>query len=165
MTKRVICCVIIVTMLGLLFGGCNNEKKINQQKEANLILGNLITALENDDNEAIKNMFSTEVYELLGDELDSQIEEMTEYFEGDVISYDKVGGVSGGDSVKDGKLEFSRISNAHCSKIETDRYIYRLSFSDVIVDNSNKQNEGIWRIWIGKSDDDYIIVGISELPV
>ena len=53
MTKRVICCVIIVTMLGLLLGRCNGEKKINQQKEANLILGNLITALENSNIEEL----------------------------------------------------------------------------------------------------------------
>ena len=163
--KKIIkmCTMIAITLC--IFSGCTNKNYINQKKEANLILDKLIISLENDDKEAIKGMFSAEVQGTLGEKLDNQIEEMLKYFDGNVLSYDKIGTVAGGDSIRDGKLAFSRISNAHCGKIETETNTYRLSFSDVLVDNSQKQNEGIWRIWIGKSDDDYLIIGVSEMPI
>jgi hypothetical protein len=31
--------------------------------------------------------------------------------------------------------------------------------------DDKKENEGIWRIWIGTSEDDYLIVGISDMPL
>ena len=36
-------------------------------------------------------------------------------------------------------------------------------FSAIIIDKDNKDNEGIWRIWIGKDEEDYMIVGISAM--
>lgn len=113
----------------------------------------------------IKSIFAVEVQNSLNEELDIQIEEMVEYFDGDLVSYDKIRTVSGGDSVRDGVIKYSRISNALCGKIETEITTYSLSFSDIIVDSSNEQNEGIWRIWIGKSDTDYMIIGLSDMPL
>ena len=41
---------------------------------------------------------------------------------------------------------------------------YIISFSAIFVDDE-QENEGIWRIWLGKNDDDYMIVGISDMPL
>ena len=43
--------------------------------------------------------------------------------------------------------------------------IHTISFSAIIIDEDNKDNEGVWRIWIGKDKEDYMIVGISDMPL
>lgn len=37
-----------------------------------------------------------------------------------------------------------------------------LSFSATLIDEENESNEGIWRIWLGKSEEDYMILGIKN---
>ena len=88
---------------------------------------------------------------------------MLNYFKGNVISYDIVGAVGGRESFREGKLVHSRITVAKSEKVITSESTYTISFSTILIDD-NKANEGLWRIWIGKSDEDYMIIGNSHLP-
>ena len=154
--------IILILFIFVLSGCVKNEN--SQKSQANAILDEMIIALEDNDTQTIKSMFSTKVQETLGDELDEQIEEMTKYFEGDVVSYEKIRTVSGGESIDKGVLTYSSIGNAKSKKVMTDKDQYTISFSAILIDDK-KENEGIWRIWIGTSEDDYLIVGISDMPL
>jgi len=152
------CFVVIISFL-LILTGCG-VKADSQEKQANLILDELIVALENEDASAIKEMFAEDVQNSI--DLDTQIEEMLEYFDGKVISYEKIGTVAGGESYDDGVLTYSRVGNALSNKVTTGVSTYSISFSAILVDEKNKSREGMWRIWIGKNDDDYLIIGERE---
>ena len=166
MLKRIIMLIILV----IVFSGCNLKDtdirltKNEYRKATDLILETLIDALENDDKQSIKNLFAVNVQEK-SQSLDIQIDEMIEYFDGDVISYDKVSINAEGKSVDDGVITYYRIGNARTGKVITSESTYIISFSTIIIDEDNKDNEGVWRIWIGKDKEDYMIVGISDMPL
>ena len=152
------CFVVIISFL-LLLTGCKVNTN-SQEYQANLILDELLVALENDDALAIKEMFAEDAQNSI--DLDTQIEEMLEYFDGKVISYEKIGTVAGGESYDDGVLTYSRVGNARTPKIVTDTDTYRISFSAILVNENKKSQEGVWRIWIGKSDESYAVIGSDD---
>lgn len=166
--KRLIPLLIITV---ILYSGCASRctwdgklKFVNQEQEANLILDNIIEALENGDSQALKEIFASKVQEELGGKLEDQIEQAIEYFEGEAVSYDAVGTVSGGESMREGKLVYSGIDNARSENVVTTEDTYTISFSAVLVDDK-EANQGVWRIWLGKNKEDYMILGISEMPL
>ena len=158
MLKKTIMLIISVIFLG----GCNLKdtdirlSKNEHRKDANFILATLI--------DSIKNLFAVNVQDK-SEDLDAQIDELIEYFNGDVISYDKVSINAEGKSIDDGVITYYRIGNARTGKVITNEATYIISFSAIIIDKDNKDNEGIWRIWIGKDKKDYMIVGISDMPL
>ena len=162
--------IIVLIISAIVFCGCNLKDtdirftKNEHRKDANFILATLIDALENDDKYSIKNLFSVNVQDK-SEDLDAQIDELIEYFNGDVISYDKVSINAEGKSINDGVMTYYRIGNARTGKVITNEATYIISFSAIIIDKDNKDNEGIWRIWIGKDEKDYMIVGISDMPL
>lgn len=89
---------------------------------------------------------------------------MVDYFDGDVISYEKIRVLAEGEQVENGEIVYSRVGNARCDSVVTSKDTYIISFSAIFVDDE-QENEGIWRIWLGKNDDDYMIVGISDMPL
>lgn len=156
----------IIIALCLLFTGCSesflNEKHFySQEREANFILDKLLVALEKRDKYEIKNLFSEN---LISDSitLDYEIIEMIDYFEGSIKSYKKIGTVAGEVEYRNGDLYLSDIGNALCEEIITDKYTYMISFSAVLINENDKESEGIWRIWIGKNENDYLIVGSTK---
>ena len=158
----------MLIIAAIVFGGCNLKDtdisftKNEHREAANFILSTLIDALENDDKHSIKNLFAVNVQDK-SEDLDAQIDELIEYFNGDVISYDKVSINAEGKSIDDGVMTYYRIGNARTGKVITNEATYIISFSAIIIDKDNKDNEGIWRIWIGKDEEDYMIVGISAM--
>lgn len=167
--KRLFLGAIFLAFIVILTG-CDSRvywdgklKSIDQAQEANMILEDIINALENDDTEALKNVFAIEVQTGTSD-LDAQIEEAIEYFEGEVVSYDSVGTPSGGESMREGELVYSGIDNAKSKNVVTTEDTYTISFSAILVDDI-ETNQGVWRIWLGKNKEDYMILGISEMPL
>lgn len=152
-----------------VFTSCNSNN-INLESEVNNLLDSLIIALENNDEIAIKNLFALDVQnhpENLynkSEDFDSQIKKMVDYFYGDVISYEKIRILAEGKQVENGKIVYSRVGNARCNSVVTSKDTYIISFSAILVDDDQK-NKGIWRIWLGKNDDDYMIVGTSNMPL
>lgn len=152
--KKLMCMTMIFT---ICLSSCSIPQKLKTQSMyANDILNDLIVAMESDDSESIKMMFSENVRN--SPELEEQIQEMLDYFEGKVEEFDEIKDCSGDEARRNGEIEYSHITNAQCDKIATDKYTYMLSFAYYIVDE-NKNDEGMHRIWIGKSEDDYLIVG------
>lgn len=167
MKKIFILLSILINLLA--FTSCNSNN-INPKSEVNNMLDSLIIALENNDETAIKNLFALEVQnhsEKLynkSEDFDSQIKKMVDYFDGDVISYEKIRVLAEGEQVENGEIVYSRVGNARCDSVVTSKDTYIISFSAIFVDDE-QENEGIWRIWLGKNDDDYMIVGISDMPL
>lgn len=152
-----------------VFTSCDSNN-ISSKTEVNNLLDSLITALENNDEAALKNLFALDVQDHPenlynnSEDLDSQIKKMVDYFAGDVISYEKIKTIAEGEEVRNGKTVYLGVGNAHCDSIVTSEDTYIISFSAILVDDK-PENKGIWRIWLGKNDDDHMIVGISDMPL
>ena len=161
--------VILICAVCCSLSGCK-PNHIDKTTEVNNIIDSLITALENNDETAIKNLFALEVKDHpeklynKSDDLDTQIKNMTDYFDGNVISHEKASVLAEGEQIENGEIVYLRIGNARCDNIVTSKDTYIISFSAILVDDE-QENEGLWRIWLGKNDNDYMIVGISEMPL
>ncbi len=130
--------------------------------ESNLLLDQVIDALEDHDETALKALFASEVQNNKQIDLDDQLKTAMEYFEGEVTSYENIRRVGGESSWREGKLVYCYVSGAVCESIVTSENEYSLSFSATLIDEENKSNEGIWRIWLGKSEEDYMILGVKN---
>ena len=154
----------ILVFILLIISGCHytdnykngQQEFYSQSQYANAILKDLLSALVNNDKQKIFNLFSEDVRN--SDGFDAEIEQLINYFDGNVIFYEKIVGVAGGEIVRDGVLTHSHITNANCKEIITSNSVYSISFTAILVDD-REEREGLWRIWIGKSDEDYMVIG------
>ncbi len=133
----------------------------NPRAEANDMLEDLLVALENNDNEAIKAMFAWDLITSNG-KIDEEIQNAVDFFDGKVVSYDYVGTPASGEKYRDGEIAYARIGSAVSESIVTDVDTYRISFSAVIINKKKSTQEGIWRIWIRNSDDVRIQIGSDD---
>lgn len=162
MKKFVIILILIVSVFNLT--GCNIDFLSEQSEKidsVNDIFDQLFECLENDDVDAIKEMFAPKVR---NESLNMQIEQMCSYFEGEVSSHFGLNTPSESKSVREGKIVRKKITNARYRHVETNKDIYKISFSAITIDENDSNNVGLWRIWIGKSDEDYMIIGNSDMP-
>ena len=162
--KKILCLFLILAVC-FCFSGCGLFKDgifITQTSEANRLTDEIMECFKSFDKQRLKDLFSSNAKSTTTD-FDTQIDEIFEYFDGDVISFKRTGGVAGSESVRKGKLTSSRITNSGSVKIVTSEDEYKMSFSAVLV-NEKESNIGIWRIWLGKSDSDYLIIGNSDMP-
>lgn len=136
----------------------------SERAEANKIFVNLLNALENEDKESVRSMFAPDM--LNGsDTIDDELDEMFNYFNGEIISYEDVGTPASSASYQEGELTYLRIGNARSGSVITDCDEYIISFSAILINKIKPTQEGIWRIWIGKNSDDYMIIGNSDMPL
>ena len=128
------------------------------RKEANDLFEEFMVALENNNNSAIKSMFAEDLINS-NDKIDEEIQNAVDFFEGNIVSYDYVGTPASSESYREGELVYANIGSAYTKSIVTDVETYRLSFSAVIINKKKPTQEGIWRFWIGRNDDEQIIIG------
>lgn len=161
-------CFILFLASIIVLSGCTSSCQwedglfFNDVKESNLLLDQVVNALENHDEDALKALFATEVQNNKQIDLDSQLEGAIEYFKGEVTSYENIRTVGGESSWREGKLVYCYVSGAVCESIVTSEDTYMLSFSATLIDEENESNEGIRRIWLGKNEEDYMILGIKN---
>lgn len=168
MKKQLI--VIFVLICCFFLNGCNasnpfffesNSNNVNQKEEVNEILGTLLIALENKDEEAIKNLMAPKLA-ANSETLNTEIQNAFDFFEGKIISYKNIETTSEGERHDNGKLIYLRIGNAITNEIITDTNIYSISFSAVLINEKNTDQEGIWRIWIGNDDEESVVIGSDD---
>lgn len=154
---------IFVLFLALLIcislSACNSY--LNQNIEINKTLSKLLVALEKNNETAVMDLFAPDLKSSMGEELNVQINEMMEYFEGKIISYEKIGAVGGAETFENGVVVYS-VGNGTSRNIKTTETEYKLAITMVFVNDKRESQEGIWRIWVGKSDDDYMIIGSTN---
>lgn len=132
------CFVLFVASI-IILSGCTSSCQwedglfFSDVKESNLLLDQVVNALENHDEVALKALFATEVQNNKQIDLDSQLEGAIEYFEGEVISYENIRTVGGESSWCEGKLVYCYVSGAVCKSIVTSEDTYMLSFSATLI--------------------------------
>ncbi len=151
----------MIIISSLLLSGCKNGDSYSQSNEANEILVMIIDALENDDSETLKELFALDLL-TQSNTIDKEIQTAFDYFDGNIVSYKYVSNPAGEESYRDGKLTYSCIGNALSKSVVTDTGVYKISFSAVLINEEKKTQEGVWRIWIGKEDEDGVVIGSDD---
>ncbi len=162
--------VILALICCFFFYGCNasnpfvfesNSNNVNQKQKLNEIFDTLLIALESKDEKTIKNLMAPELANT-SETLTTEIQCAFEFFEGNVISCENIKNVSEGEKYDNGKLIYLRIGNARIPEIITDTNTYKISFSAVLINAKNPDQEGVWRVWIGKDNGESIVIGSDD---
>lgn len=153
--------ILMIIITSLFLSGCRNVESYSQSNEANKILIIIIDALENDDSETIKELLAPDLL-TQSNTIDEEIQAAFDYFDGNILSYKNVSTPAGEESYRNGNLTYSCIGNAVSKSIVTDTGVYKISFSAVLVNEGKKTQEGVWRIWIAKEDEDGVVIGTDN---
>lgn len=141
--------VILVALSSCSFGG-NNMMLDNDQKTANYLFEKLLDALQSNDKDMLIKLFSINVFENIPNK-QKVLEELFEYYTGEVESYDDWGGPVVETSKEDGVIIQVMESTYDVKTTECD---YRFAIKRVTQDSSNSNNLGIHSIYIIKSSED-----------
>lgn len=145
MKKSIICIVILIfSLLTISLTSCmidNTEELCNKKLET------IISSLENNDAEAIKNLFSTNA--INSDEaFDEKVNQFIAFFEGEYQSYED-DGVFTHEDVDYGKyIVYHEIPY----NVFTTKYVYRIAFKWYSKDDYDRNNLGISSLYVKRVD-------------
>ncbi|MCL2632967.1 MAG: DUF5104 domain-containing protein [Oscillospiraceae bacterium] len=158
--KKAISLVIFIFLLSTIVGftncggdgsGIDGEGKKKSRE--------LMTYLENKDDEGLKSMFCEITLSL--DDFDEQVERFWEFFGGEIVSY-KIGAVGGQSKSRDGKVALldviPRIENIETESGET----FRIFFHCYVSNDDAPNKVGITKLTLRTGDDLNLIYTIGE---
>ena len=131
--------------------GCGFMDKIikDDYEEVNAQCEKLITAMESQDKEDLRALFSKSAI-LLDENFELDVDSLLAYYQGELISYQKDG--SNVDEVIEAGNKSKCLEVSY--KITTTIEAYRLYIKYIEIDEKVSDNEGIWSLYILKQSDD-----------
>lgn len=137
-------------MNGLSEGGFIMGKFFESDKDiANARMEQILTAIENQEKDDLKKIFSKSVVDG-ADDFDAKIVSLFDFFQGDIESYDSWAGPgvfaekSSGNSKKEMQSTYD---------VKTTEQKYRISIQEFLVDTENPDNVGVYSFSIIKAED------------
>lgn len=158
-TFRSTICIYLSIVIIVMTSGCSNIKKMansildNTKQPTNLeISQNVLNCFDNNSVQELKALFCARTQGI--EDIDEQIQNGFEFFNGKVTSFDENVLGSEGESVDHGTVkELSR--TLHIENIKTDSgKTYQLYVSINLIYKNDKKREGITDITITNTDDD-----------
>lgn len=133
-------------------GGSRTEmlNRNNDEKKANARLVDIIKALENQDKDALKKMFSKQALSEV-DDFDKSIDDLFDFFQGEVDSWEKPSGPTVFESNDHGHKKKEVNSYYY---LNTDKQKYFLLLRDYPVDTDHSDNVGLYLILLVKAEDE-----------
>jgi hypothetical protein len=155
MYKIIINLILILSMVFLSscsIGGSRTEmlNRNNDEKKANARLVDIIKALENQDKDALKKMFSKQALSEV-DDFDKSIDDLFDFFQGEVDSWEKPSGPTVFESNDHGHKKKEVNSYYY---LNTDKQKYFLLLRDYPVDTDHSDNVGLYLILLVKAEDE-----------
>ena len=122
----------------------------SDQEIADETINNLISALQNEDTDKIKKMFSESIVSD-SEEFDDILVQLFQYYQGDFISYNDWGGPGSSSSIDyfDKKYEIYSTYD-----VKTSETTYRIAIYEITEDTVTPENIGIYSLYIIKMEDD-----------
>ena len=155
--------LFMLTSCGMIVSRLDTINKIDNSDRGNAerILIEILDALEKKDGEALKNMLSEEAIENAED-LDEDIQYVLDFYQGTHTEY-KIGGITSGGSVRDGKRVEYSIQTSF--EITTDIKSYIIATGGNIIDDRNPEKAGLSCIQIVEASNPQDFIGLYGIFV
>lgn len=155
MNKKFLILFFIVTILLLSscsLGGSRTKMlfKDNDDKKAEARLKEVIEALENQDKDALKAMFSEKALDE-ADDFDGSMDNLFDFFQGEVDSWEKPSGPTVFES-NDYGHKTKKVSSYYY--VNTDKQKYFFLLRDYPVDTDHPNNVGLYMLLVVKAEDE-----------
>lgn len=133
-------------------GGTNMLSRFsdNDQSTANARMDSVLEAIKNKDKDALKSMFSKKAADE-SENIDNSTGELFDFFQGNFVSYNDWNAVYTEETVNNGDRQ--KILDSTYDVV-TSKQKYRVAIREITIDTANKDNVGIWSIYIIKLQDD-----------
>lgn len=125
----------------------------NDKKVANEVFEKVIEAIQNQDSTTLKSLFSDKALKE-AQNVDESIDELFEYFQGEMLSYNDWGGPG----VESGKNDdgtgryWKRLNSTYDVKTSQDEYRFAMEY--ISKDTADADNVGIRSLYVIKLEDD-----------
>jgi len=140
---------ILLSSCSLISGYTSSRLFSNDQEIANSQMDKVLNAIQNKDKDALKAMFSKNAVDK-AENFDKNIDELFEFYQGNVISYDDRSALGSGETMNYGERQ-KRLDSTY--DVETTEGKYRFAIEDYIIDTANPENVGIYSLYIIKAED------------
>ncbi|MBQ2988343.1 MAG: DUF5104 domain-containing protein [Clostridia bacterium] len=147
--KRMTCAFILLASALLIFTGCGSFKRLSEEKIYQEKIEAFFSALENEDSDALKSLFSKTVIE--GDtDLDKQIEKLLAIYPNAKTDV-KFDGILGGDyENQDGHFKSSAYTTF---PVVCEGKYYWVYFKIIYEDDVSKENIGVHSVFFYTADE------------
>ncbi|WBW98150.1 DUF5104 domain-containing protein [Oceanirhabdus sp. W0125-5] len=154
MNKFIISSILILSMLFLssCSVGCSRTGRLfkdNDDKKAEARLKEVIEALENQDKDALKVVFSEKALDE-ADDFDDSMDNLFDFFQGEVDSWKKSSGPTVFESNNNGH-KIKEVSSYYY--VNTDKKKYFFLLEDYPVDTEHPNNVGLYMLLVVKAED------------
>lgn len=144
--------IIIASLLMVACGhGGGGMVYMGEEKQADNRMKKIVKAINEEDSEAMKAMFSSKAQEE-SEELDQEIEDLFSFIEGDINKWEQESW-GAGDSIRHGK---KRTQLRSWYIVETEQEVYGFFILDYTKDTIEPENEGLYTIhvWVKSREDE-----------
>lgn len=144
--------ILLLAILGSILTGCQSSEIDGDRKSEELL-----QYLNDKDEKGLKSMFCNSTKSSTN--FDNQIEEVMDFFEGEITTEDPEIITSSGGSVRGGKTKKIHIS-PHITNVETDAgKSYDIKFYSYLVNTEYEDKVGISKLLIKSEDGKECVVG------
>ena len=136
--------IVYIIVICIILGGCMSRRgKLtkelgSEQQMADKMMADIVSALDNNDEDALKSLFSQKTIKEV-DDLDQQILDIMNFYKG--ISRNYEGHIFSSNDIRDGKNVKKLIEGMY--KLETEHGNYRIDFDYNPVDRENPNEVGL----------------------
>jgi hypothetical protein len=155
--KKIVCTIIVIAVYVFSLAGCYAENFISSDIEGDKLAKELLGYLSENDAEGVKSMFCDQTKE--SPDLDQQIEDALEFFEGKVITDDPMILVGSEEAMEKGRVTWLNVSPS-IEEIETNAgKTYKILFYSYLVCAENEEIVGVSEIDIYSADGEVCTIG------
>lgn len=155
--KKILLALLAIMMFlsSCSLGGLELGKKgsffQDDRSKANNSFEMVLNAIQNKDAIALKSLFSNASLKNV-DDFDAIANDLFEFFQGNVVSYDDWGGAVAGEGLREGGQEWYIIQPTY--DVKTSEQEYRFAFKEFTVNDFEPDKVGIWSLYVIKKADD-----------
>lgn len=153
--KRIILLLIVITLFftSCSLGGSHMFGKLfrSDKEIANESFEKILNAIQNQDNSALKNLFSKKSVAASYD-FDGSMTALFNFFKGQMLSYNDWGGPNTSDGMNDDGTGRNWKSIQSTFDVETKEGNYRFAIKTFIKDTADSDNVGIHSLYIIKAE-------------
>jgi len=151
MIKKILV-IILIYIIMLFSNSCVLRSTLfdDSGQKADIRLKQIIEAINNDDKDSLKSMFSEQALNESSD-IDERINYLFDFINGEINNWETITHGSGTESIDHGK----RTKNS-CSwyYIDTDSEKYFIAFLEYLIDTENPEKIGLYMIYVVKAEDE-----------
>ena len=146
--------IVVLFFTSCSMGGTDVFKKafVSDAQIADQTLEQVMSAIQKEDKEALKNLFSKKCVADTED-FDAKVTALMDYYKGEMTSYNNWGALNTNEGMNEDGTGRSWKNLQATYDVDTDKTGYRVAFQTCVKDTADADNIGIYSFYVIKAED------------